>query len=88
MTFANLIGYIAAVGTTGAFVPQAFKVYQTKKTDDLSLLTFLFFSCGILLWVWYGILTSSVPVIAANGITFVMTFYIVLMIIKGKKKKS
>ena len=36
MVFAEILGYIAAVGTTGAFIPQAYKVYKIKKTDDFS----------------------------------------------------
>ena len=51
MTTLNIIGYIAAIGTTFAFIPQAYKVYQTKKTGDLSFVTFLIFSFGLVMWI-------------------------------------
>ena len=85
MTLADIVGYIAAVGTTGAFIPQALKVYRTKKTEDLSLGTFLLFSAGVLLWVVFGVIIRSIPIIMANGITFIISCYILAMIIKGGK---
>jgi MtN3 and saliva related transmembrane protein len=85
MTFIDLIGYIAAIGTTGAFIPQTMKVFRTKKTDDLSKGTFLLLCGGILLWINYGVLVNSLPIIIANTITFFMTAYILIMIIKRKK---
>jgi MtN3 and saliva related transmembrane protein len=88
MAITDIVGYIAAIGTTGAFIPQAFKVYKTKKTEDLSLGTFLLFSTGVLLWTVYGVFINSVPVILSNGITFFISCYILVMIIKGKKSEK
>ncbi|MFH1198108.1 MAG: SemiSWEET transporter [bacterium] len=84
MTFIDILGYVAAVGTTGAFIPQVYKVYKTKKTEDLSLGTFLLFCIGIVLWTVFGVLIKSLPVILANSITFVLAFYILVMKIKHK----
>jgi MtN3 and saliva related transmembrane protein len=85
MTLADLMGYIAAIGTTGAFIPQAVKVFKTKKTEDLSRETYILLCAGILLWIVYGVMIVSLPIIIANGVTFLMTFYILVMIIKQKK---
>ncbi len=89
MTSVDLLGYFAALGTTCAFIPQAYKVYKTKHTSDLSLGTFLMFCAGLFLWVIYGFVVSSTPIILANSLTCLMVFYILVMIIKyGKKKAS
>lgn len=87
MTVTDLFGYLAAIGTTGAFIPQAMKVFKTKKTEDLSLGAFLLLCVGILLWIVYGVLVQSFPLIIANCLTFIMTCYILVMIIKGKSEK-
>lgn len=84
MTITEILGYFAAVGTTGAFIPQAFKVFKTQKTDDLSVGTFLLLCAGILLWDIYGILIGSLPIIVANSITFLLAFYILFVIVKNK----
>ena len=86
MSPAELLAFFAAIGTTGAFIPQAIKVYKTKKTDDLSIGTFSFFSTGVLLWTIYGYVINSIPIVLGNGITFLLAIYILGVIIKGKRK--
>ena len=85
MTQLDLIGYLAAIGTTGAFVPQAIKIFRTKKTDDLSPGTYFMLCTGILLWIVYGVFVKSLPIILANGITFIMTSYILATIILHRR---
>ena len=46
----DLLGFTAAFFTTAAFVPQALKVYKTKKTEDLSLGLFSMLTFGVFLW--------------------------------------
>jgi len=58
--------------TTLAFVPQVVKSWRTKSVDDFSLLTLGGFTVGVFLWLVYGIAVQSVPVVAANGTTFVL----------------
>ncbi|HRF57987.1 MAG TPA: SemiSWEET transporter, partial [Campylobacterales bacterium] len=65
----EIIGFTAAFLTTAAFVPQAVKVYKTKKTEDLSLALFVLLFVGVFLWLVYGVLIVSAPVIIANAVT-------------------
>ena len=60
------IGYFAAFCTTIAFLPQAIKAWKTKSTKDISLYMFLLLVVGILAWLVYGILISSLPLVIAN----------------------
>jgi MtN3 and saliva related transmembrane protein len=84
MDLKDLIGIIAAIGTTSSFIPQAYKVYKTKKTGDLSLGMFLFFCAGTLLWTVYGAIVHSLPIIIANSVTFGMSLYILVVKIKSR----
>lgn len=72
----DILGFAAAFLTTAAFVPQAMKVYKTQKTEDLSLGLFSMLFVGIFLWLIYGLMIGSSPVIAANAITLVLVAYI------------
>jgi MtN3 and saliva related transmembrane protein len=83
----NLIGTIAAFCTTVSFVPQALQVYRTKNTDAISLSMYLIFNIGILLWLVYGILIQSAPIIYSNLITFVFACYILIIKIANLPKK-
>lgn len=78
----NSIGFLAAIFTTIAFVPQAYQVYKTRKTQDLSLGMFLLFTLGVFLWLIYGILLGAFPIIVANLITFLLALYILTMKVK------
>lgn len=80
----NIVGSIAAFCTTIAFFPQVIKVYRTKHTHDLSLPMYIIFSCGVSMWLVYGVLTHSLPIIIANIITLGLSFYILVMKIKYK----
>ena len=69
----TLIGLAAAFCTTIAFLPQVIKTWQTRSTKDLSLSMFLVFTTGIFLWLVYGLATHDLPLILANGVTFVLS---------------
>jgi len=63
------IGFVAAFCTTVAFVPQLVRVLRLRSAREISLGTFLLFSVGVLLWLFYGIYSGSKPVIASNAAT-------------------
>ena len=81
----EIIGLIAAVCTTFAFVPQVMKVWKTKQTKDLSLRMYSIMFLGILLWLVYGILIDSLSIILANVVTSTLVGTILVYIIKGKQ---
>lgn len=73
----ELVGGLAALLTTLCWLPQALKLLRTRETRDLSLIAYAAFSAGVLLWLLYGLLIGSVPVIAANAVTLVLALGIV-----------
>jgi MtN3 and saliva related transmembrane protein len=73
----ELIGSAAALLTTLCWLPQAVKLLRTRETRDLSLIAYIAFSGGVFLWLLYGILIGSVPVMAANAVTLVLALGIV-----------
>ena len=68
----DLLGYLAAVLTTGAFVPQAFKTIRTRDTSGISLGMYMIFTSGVALWFVYGVELGSWPIIVANAVTFML----------------
>ncbi len=68
----DLLGYVAAVLTTAAFLPQVIKTFRTRSTKDISLLMWVLLFTGILCWLAYGWLLGSGPVIIANAVTLVL----------------
>ena len=79
-----IVGSIAAVCTTISLMPQVIKIHHTKHTGDLSLPMYVIFSFGVFMWMCYGFMTDSLPIIWANGITFILSVYILAAKIKYK----
>jgi MtN3 and saliva related transmembrane protein len=77
-----LVGYIAGTLTTLSFVPQVIRAWKLKETRDLSPAMLLLFALGVLLWTLYGIWTGSMPIIAANVITFILILVLLWMKVK------
>jgi MtN3 and saliva related transmembrane protein len=78
----EIIGYLAAIFTTAAYVPQFLKVVKDRDTRSLSLGMYSLITTGIALWLVYGILIDSPSIILANAITLVLASIILVMKIR------
>ena len=80
-----IVGILAGVLCTVSFLPQAIKIFKTKRAGDLSLITFVALCFGILLCLIYGIMIKELPIILANAAMLVLALLIVVMKIKYSK---
>lgn len=78
-TSATAIGFFAAILTTISFLPQVVKVWQTRSAKDVSLVMYLLFSLGVSLWLIYGVLMQSWPIILSNLITLILAGVVLAM---------
>ncbi len=72
MNWEEWIGLLAGFCTTLAFVPQVVQVYRSRSAKDISLGMYSIFVCGVGLWLAYGLLIGSLPIIAANMVTLLL----------------
>ena len=79
MNHAELLGLIAGLFTTVAFVPQVVKIWKSRHAKDISLAMFAIFSTGVALWIVYGFTIGSLPVILSNSITFALALAILAL---------
>jgi len=82
MTYVEIVGFAAGIMTTLAFLPQVIKIWKTRSTKDISLGMFITFTTGIFLWLVYGILINSTPIILANTVTFILSLTILVFKIR------
>ena len=80
----SYIGFFAAFCTTIAFLPQAIKVFKSKSTKDISLYMFIIFTVGVLSWLIYGFVINDMPIILANAVTLILSFFILIYKIRYK----
>ncbi|WP_226572045.1 SemiSWEET transporter [Mangrovibacter yixingensis] len=77
------VGYLAASLTTLSFLPQAIKVITTRNTQGISLLMYLMFVCGLVMWLAYGLLIGDTAVSLANLLT--LLFALPILVIKYRQ---
>ncbi|MFM2408336.1 MAG: hypothetical protein RL358_1078 [Pseudomonadota bacterium] len=82
MNLSDSIGSVAASLTTFSFVPQVWQVWKSKHAKDISLGMYSLFTLGVALWLVYGILLMSWPIIIANSITVVLAGAVLVMKLK------
>lgn len=68
----TLFGYPAAFLTTIAFVPQAWQSWRTRDLSGISLPMYALFTLGVALWLGYGLVMGSLPIIVANAVTLML----------------
>lgn len=86
MIASDWIGSSAATLTTLSFVPQVWQVWRTRHTHDISLSMYATFTCGIALWLAYGLLLSAWPIIIANAITLLLAGAVLVMKLRFERR--
>lgn len=82
MDYIMVLGLISGALTTISFLPQVIKAWKTRSTKDISLAMFIVLCTGTFLWIVYGFLIKSIPVIITNVVTSVLVMMIISLKIK------
>lgn len=82
----EIIGLIAAILTTAAYVPQVIKTWKTKDVESLSLSMYVVMFTGVAMWFTYGIFLNSLAIVLANIVTGILTFTLIFLKIKYREK--
>lgn len=88
MSTAAVIGTAAAIFSVSAFVPQAWRIIKTRKTEDLSTPMWIFQVTAFALWIVYGIALGEYPIIVPNVICFLLAAFILTMKLLPRKKRE
>jgi len=75
----DLIGSVAAFLTTASFLPQAWLSFRTRDVSGVSLGMYSVFTAGVALWLAYGWLLRSWPMVIANTVTLALALMILVM---------
>lgn len=73
------LGYLAALLTTGSFLPQVLHTLRTRDTHSISLSMYLMLVCGTGTWLLYGLSIAALPVVLANALSMLMSSVILVV---------
>ena len=79
-----MIGSIAAILTTFAFLPQVVRVLKTKDTELIALGMYVMQVIDIALWLAHGLNIGDLPLILANSVSFLLSGIILIYKLKYK----
>jgi MtN3 and saliva related transmembrane protein len=79
MSAQDILGYMAAVLTTGSFLPQAWLTLRTRNVSGISLAMYSAFTAGVALWLLYGVMLGHWPIVMANLVTLALAATILVV---------
>ncbi|MBT8191467.1 MAG: SemiSWEET transporter [Saprospiraceae bacterium] len=86
MSAIDILGFVAATCTTISFLPQVIKTYRTKSVEDISLVMYIIFMSGLIMWLIYGLVIRNFPIIFSNIVTISLAATILYFKFKYNKK--
>lgn len=89
MTFDQALGLLVSVvgiATGGAYVPQAARIWKRRSSDDVSILTYLLFLGGQVIYLVYGIRISQWPLIVGMGANIAGNLAVILAALRFRTK--
>lgn len=73
MTNIQILGLVAGTITSITFLPQIFKIWQTKSAKGLSMAMLLLLMLGVILWLAYGLFAMDAAIIYTNSMVLAMS---------------
>ncbi|MET0337087.1 MAG: SemiSWEET transporter [Caulobacter sp.] len=75
----TLIGTAAAICSMTSFAPQILKIWRERDALSVSLRTYAITVTGFVLWVIYGTMLESWPLVASNTVCVLMSATVLAM---------
>src|ERR671916_2693751 len=75
----TILGMVAGTCSTFAFVPQVLKIWREGDTHAISLRMYLMRVTGFVLWLWYGFVIGSAPIIIFNIVSLALGGTVLLL---------
>lgn len=82
------LGTLAGICTTGSLVPQVTKCWREGDTQAVSLRMYLVLTTGFVLWIVYGAIITSWPIIIFNSISLGLGLVMLWLKIRGGKSDA
>lgn len=83
----EVLGMVAGSISAITFLPQVIKTWRTKSADDISLLMFFFATTSVIMWLVYGIVKESIPIIYTNSLVLICSLIMLYFKFRFSKKR-
>lgn len=84
----NILMLIVTIATYISFVPQIVKLIKTKKSEDIAISSWVIWVISSLAYLMFSLLEGGLGLIFSSVSEFVLTFVVLFLSIKYKRKES
>lgn len=88
MSWANVIGTLAAIASVLSFAPQAWRIIRTRETEGLSVRMYALTVVGFALWLAFGIVRMEWAIIVPNLLCLLFAIFILVMLLLPERKRE
>ncbi len=78
----EVVGTIAGLCSTGSFLPQVLKAWRGGDTEAISKRMYITTVSAFSLWIVYGVMIASIPIIVFNTISLILSGMILYLKVK------
>lgn len=78
----SIVGISMSVGG----IPQMYRMWTRKTSDDISIVLWVVMIHGIAWWLYYGITIGSISLIVTNSVCLILDSIILTMVIIYRRK--
>lgn len=86
LPYASIIGGAAAICSMASFTPQLVKIWKERDASSISLRMYIVTVTGFALWIAYGVMSNSWPIIMANTVCMALSAAILVLKWRFSKK--
>ena len=79
IAYQELLGFVAAGLSAISFLPQLIKIWRFRSVKDISTGMYVIYAISVILWLIYGIIIKSEPLILAEIFTLILVSTILTM---------
>jgi MtN3 and saliva related transmembrane protein len=86
VSFAEVVGTAAGIGSTSSFIPQVIKAWRDGDTEAISKRMYVITVSAFSLWIAYGLLIESLPIIVFNIASLGLSTIILVLKIRAQAR--
>jgi MtN3 and saliva related transmembrane protein len=79
---------VVGVATGAAYVPQAVRIWKRRSSEDVSILTYLLFLGGQIIYLIYGIRIRQWPLMVGMGANIAGSLAVILSTLRFRARKK
>jgi MtN3 and saliva related transmembrane protein len=79
---------VVGVATGAAYIPQALRIWKRRSSDDVSILTYLLFLGGQIVYLVYGIRIRQWPLIIGMGANIIGSVAVIFSALRFRAARS